>query len=387
MKSESLNRSIHAIKAGVIGTGFIGPVHVEALRRLGVAVTAICDLGDLGAKAADRLGIPHVFDDYRELVTCTEVDVVHITAPNRFHGEMALAALRAGKHVVCEKPLAMNTRETIQIVRAARASKSVFAVNYNVRFYPAVLALRRMVERGDLGQIIHVNGSYLQDWLFKDTDYNWRLLPEEGGKLRAVADIGTHWMDAVSFVLGARIRSVFADLGTWHKLRRRPLGEVQTFAQADDKVKYATYKVRTDDFASVLMQFGNGAHGNLAVSQVAAGRKNCIRFEIYGSKKSAWWCSENPEVLHFGNRDDANQTAVRATPAFGDGATDYVDYPPGHVEGFPDTFKMNFRAIYAAIAGFGPHNPLFATAEDGHHEVAVCEAIIESHRAGTWVKV
>ena len=387
MKSESLNRSIHAIKAGVIGTGFIGPVHVEALRRLGVAVTAICDLGDLGAKAADRLGIPHVFDDYRELVTCPEVDVVHITAPNRFHGEMALAALRAGKHVVCEKPLAMNTRETIQIVRAARASKSVFAVNYNVRFYPAVLALRRMVERGDLGQIIHVNGSYLQDWLFKDTDYNWRLLPEEGGKLRAVADIGTHWMDAVSFVLGARIRSVFADLGTWHKLRRRPLGEVQTFAQADDKVKYATYKVRTDDFASVLMQFGNGAHGNLAVSQVAAGRKNCIRFEIYGSKKSAWWCSENPEVLHFGNRDDANQTAVRATPAFGDGATGYVDYPPGHVEGFPDTFKMNFRAIYAAIAGFGPHNPLFATAEDGHHEVAVCEAIIESHRAGTWVKV
>jgi len=387
MKSESLNRSIHAIKAGVIGTGFIGPVHVEALRRLGVAVTAICDLGDLGAKAADRLGIPHVFDDYRELVTCPEVDVVHITAPNRFHGEMALAALRAGKHVVCEKPLAMNTRETIQIVRAARISKSVFAVNYNVRFYPAVLALRRMVERGDLGQIIHVNGSYLQDWLFKDTDYNWRLLPEEGGKLRAVADIGTHWMDAVSFVLGARIRSVFADLGTWHKLRRRPLGEVQTFAQADDKVKYATYKVRTDDFASVLMQFGNGARGNLAVSQVAAGRKNCIRFEIYGSKKSAWWCSENPEVLHFGNRDDANQTAVRATPAFGDGATGYVDYPPGHVEGFPDTFKMNFRAIYAAIAGFGSHNPLFATAEDGHHEVAVCEAIIKSHRAGTWVKV
>jgi len=387
MKSESLNRSIHAIKAGVIGTGFIGPVHVEALRRLGVAVTAICDLGDLGAKAADRLGIPHVFDDYRELVTCPEVDVVHITAPNRFHGEMALAALRAGKHVVCEKPLAMNTRETIQIVRAARISKSVFAVNYNVRFYPAVLALRRMVERGDLGQIIHVNGSYLQDWLFKDTDYNWRLLPEEGGKLRAVADIGTHWMDAVSFVLGARIRSVFADLGTWHKLRRRPLGEVQTFAQADDKVKYATYKVRTDDFASVLMQFGNGAHGNLAVSQVAAGRKNCIRFEIYGSKKSAWWCSDNPEVLHFGNRDDANQTALRATPAFGDGATGYVDYPPGHVEGFPDTFKMNFRAIYAAIAGFGSHNPLFATAEDGHHEVAVCEAIIKSHRAGTWVKV
>jgi len=300
---------------------------------------------------------------------------------------MALAALRAGKHVVCEKPLAMNTRETLQIVRAARAAKSVFAVNYNVRFYPAVLALRRMVERGDLGEIIHVNGSYLQDWLFKDTDYNWRLLPEEGGRLRAVADIGTHWMDAVSFILGAKIRSVFADLGTWHKLRRRPLGEVQTFAQADDKVKYATYKVRTDDFASVLMQFNNGTRGNLAVSQVAAGRKNCIRIEVYGSRKSAWWCSENPEMLHFGNRDAANQTAVRATPAFGDGAVGYVDYPPGHVEGFPDTFKMNFRAIYSAIANGSSSRRLFATVEDGHHEVAVCEAIIKSHRAGTWVKV
>ncbi|NLH71904.1 MAG: Gfo/Idh/MocA family oxidoreductase [Verrucomicrobia bacterium] len=387
MKANTAERSIHSIKAGVIGTGFIGPVHVEALRRLGVAVTAICDVGDLGVKAAARLGIPRAFDDYRALVTCPEVDVVHITAPNRFHSEMALAALRAGKHVVCEKPLAMNTRETLQIVRAARAAKSVFAVNYNVRFYPAVLALRRMVERGDLGEIIHVNGSYLQDWLFKDTDYNWRLLPEEGGRLRAVADIGTHWMDAVSFILGAKIRSVFADLGAWHKLRRRPLGEVQTFAQADDKVKYATYKVRTDDFASVLMQFNNGARGNLAVSQVAAGRKNCIRIEVYGSRKSAWWCSENPEMLHFGNRDAANQTAVRATPAFGDGAVGYVDYPPGHVEGFPDTFKMNFRAIYSAIANGSSSRRFFATVEDGHHEVAVCEAIIKSHRAGTWVKV
>ena len=224
-------------------------------------------------------------------------------------------------------------------------------MNYNVRFYPAVLALHRAVARGELGDIIHVNGSYMQDWLFKDTDYNWRLLPQEGGKLRAVADIGTHWMDTVSFILGAKITSVFADLGTFHKTRRRPLGEVQTFAKADAKLRYATYRVQTEDFANVLLQFANGARGNLGVSQVAAGRKNCIRIEIYGSKKSAWWCSEEPEMLHFGNRDDANVTAVRATPAFGDGAAGFMDYPPGHVEGFPDTFKMLFRNIYAAIAG------------------------------------
>ena len=379
--------SLQSLRAGVIGTGFIGPVHVEALRRLGVTVTAICDVADLGAKAATKLAIPQAFADYRAMLTCPDVDVVHITTPNRFHCEMSLAALRAGKHVVCEKPLAMNTRETALVVQAVRAARRVFAVNYNVRFYPAVLALRRLVERGELGDIIHVNGSYMQDWLFKETDYNWRLLPQEGGKLRAVADIGTHWMDTVSFILGAKITSVFADLATWHKQRRRPLGEVQTFAKADAKMKYATYKVQTDDFASVLLRFANGARGNLGVSQVAAGRKNCIRIEIYGSKKSAWWCSEEPETLRFGNRDGTNESAVRATPAFGDGAAGFMDYPPGHVEGFPDTFKMNFRAIYSAIAGAGAAQPLFASAADGHQEVAVCEAIMKSNQTEKWITV
>ncbi len=377
---------LHALRAGVIGTGFIGPVHVEALRRLGIRVTAICDVAGLADKAASALAIPLAFGDYRDLLACPDVDVVHITTPNRFHAEMSLAALRAGKHVVCEKPLAMNTRETARIVKAAGAAGRVFAVNYNVRFYPAVLALRRLVARGELGDIIHVNGSYMQDWLFKDTDYNWRLLPQEGGKLRAVADIGTHWMDTASFILGAGIDSVMADLATWHTTRKRPLGEVLTFAQADAKMKYAAYEVETDDFASVLLRFANGARGNLGVSQVAAGRKNCIRIEIYGSKKSAWWCSEEPEMLHFGNRDGANETAVRATPAFGDGAAGLMDYPPGHVEGFPDTFKMNFRNIYAAIAG-GTAERLFASVRDGHQEVAVCEAILASNQARKWVNV
>jgi len=378
---------IGRLKAGIIGTGFIGPVHLEALRRLGVQVTALCDLPDRVGAAAEQCGIPDAFSDYRALLRSPEVDVVHITTPNRFHCEMALAALKAGKHVVCEKPLAMNTSETARIMKQARAAKTVFAVNYNVRFYPAVLQLRKMVALGDLGEAIHVNGSYFQDWLFKDTDYNWRLLPKEGGQLRAVADIGTHWMDTVSFILGSKITSVFADLATWHKTRQRPLGEVRTFAKADAAMKYATYKVQTDDFASVLLQFSHGARGNLAVSQVAAGRKNCIRLEIYGSKKSAGWCSEEPEVLHFGNRDGANETAVRATPAFGDGAAGFMDYPPGHVEGFPDTFKMLFRSIYGAITAGGKGERLFATAEDGHQAVAVCEAILKSHRAKAWVKV
>jgi predicted dehydrogenase len=379
--------SLSSLRAGVIGTGFIGPVHVEALRRLGVQVTALCDVPERVQAAARRLAIPQAFDDYRELLRSPDVDVVHITAPNRYHAEMSLAALQAGKHVVCEKPLAMNTRETAAIVKAARRAATVFAVNFNVRFYPAVLQLRRAIADGDLGEIIHVNGSYFQDWLFKDTDYNWRLLPAEGGKLRAVADIGTHWMDTVSFVLGAKITSVFADLGTFHQTRKCPLGEVQTFAKAGRQMKDSTYKVATEDFASVLLQFNNRTRGNLALSQVAAGRKNCIRVELYGSKKSAWWCSQAPETLHFGQRDGANEVAVRGTPAFGDGAAGYMDYPPGHVEGFPDTFKMLFRNIYSTIASGRKGERLFANAEDGHAEVAVCEAIMKSHQARTWVKV
>jgi len=375
-----------SLRAGIIGTGFIGPVHIEALRRLDIEVAALADLPDRVGAAALRLGIPSAFSDYHEMLRDGDIDVVHITSPNRFHHEMALAALKAGKHCVCEKPLAMNSHETAEIVAAAKRSRTLFAVNYNVRFYPAVLHLRKAIAAGELGDIMHVNGSYMQDWLFKDTDYNWRLLPQEGGKLRAVADIGTHWMDTVSFILNDRIAYVLADLFTWHKTRKRPLGEVQTFAKAGAGVKYASYPVKTEDFGNLLLQFRKGARANLAVSQVAAGRKNCIRIEIYGSKKSAWWCSENPEVLQFGNRDGANETVFRGTQVFGANVAPYVDYPAGHVEGFPDTFKMLFRCVYSSIVD-SKFERLFASAEDGHGEVKVCEAILESSRLRAWAKV
>ena len=161
--NSSPQKPIHELRAGIIGTGFIGPVHLEALRRLGVKVTAICDTTERARAAAAKYGIPEVHGDadYRALANSPQVDVVHITAPNRFHCEMALAAIKAGKHCVCEKPLAMNTKETARIVAAARKAGTVFAVNYNVRFYPAVLQMRQLVARGDLGQIIHVNGGLI----------------------------------------------------------------------------------------------------------------------------------------------------------------------------------------------------------------------------------
>jgi predicted dehydrogenase len=380
--------TLTSLRAGVIGTGFIGPVHIEALQRIGVRVTAVCGSARSAAPVAERWGIPEIHGghDHQALIRSPAVDVVHIASPNRCHHVQALAVLRAGKHCVCEKPLAMNARETAAIVKAARRSGTVFAVCYNVRFYPAVAALRRLVARGDLGEVIHVHGSYFQDWLLKDTDYNWRLLPAEGGALRAVADIGTHWLDAVCFILGAGITRVLARLGTFHHRRRRPRGEIATFAKAAAKMRYASYPVRTEDFASILLEFAGGAHGNLAVSQVAAGRKNAIRIEVYGSRGSAAWSAEEPETIWLGSRDGPNAVAVRGS-GLADGIWPRGDYPPGHVEGFPDTFKMLFRNVYQDIATGGKADKLYATAADGDREVRVCEAILRSHRAGCWTKI
>jgi len=382
-------KAITSIRAGIIGTGFIGPAHIEALKRLGVQVTAIVD-NERAKIVADKWGVPTAITDldHKKLVTHPEVDVVHIASPNKLHAQHAADALKAGKHVICEKPLAMTSKETAQLVKLSEARPGqVFAVNYNLRFYPAVLQMRAAVQRGDFGEIFHVNGSYMQDWLLKDTDYNWRLLPNEGGALRAVSDIGTHWMDAASFILGAKISEVYAQLETLHKTRKRPLGEVQTYSKAGQEMKYATYPVETEDYAAVLLRWGSGVFGSVNVSQVAAGRKNCLRLEIYGSKKSACWNSEEPNSIQYGSRDGANELSLRGSPGFMDDVAGFTDYPGGHAEGFPDAFKMNMRAIYTAISTGKKGAIPFASVEDGHHEVKVCDAILKSSKTRKWVKV
>jgi len=382
-------KAIHQIRAGVIGSGFIGPVHIEALQRLGVRVTAIAG-SERAREVAAKWNIPNVFVGYDGdgLIRSPEVDVVHITSPNKEHAPQALAALRAGKHVVCEKPLAMTAKESAGLVRAsAKFAKQIFAVNYNVRFYPAVLQMRADVAAGRLGRVIHVQGSYFQDWLLKPEDFNWRLLPSEGGKLRAVADIGTHWMDTVSFVLGARVESVYAKLGIAHATRLRPAGPVQTFTRIKSTKGWKAYPVETDDFASILLEWSNGAHGNMAVSQVAAGRKNSIRMEVYGTDGSVSWNSEEPNSLQYGSRDGGNVVSHRACPGFAEDVAGFTDYPPGHAEGFPDSFKMLYRAVYQDIANGASKAPLYATAIDGHHEIQVCEAILKSNASRKWARV
>lgn len=386
---------LHHLRAGIIGTGFIAPVHIEALRRLGVQVTAICGSTKSAAAVAGQWGIPQVYGDYDYAAMCRspEVDVVHITSPNRVHVEQSLAALAAGKHVICEKPLGMTSDETLLCVEAAAKSDRVFAVNYMCRCFAAVLQMRAMVQRGDLGRIIHVQGHFFQDWLLHETDYNWRVLASEGGKLRAVGDIGTHWIDAVSFILGTKAESVFATLETFHKKRLRPKGEVQTFAKVDS-ANMEPYDVDTEDFGSVLLRFGksehgyaDNVHGNAAISQVAAGWKCSLALGIYGTKGSVQWDLQAPNEIIVGRRDEPNQMLQRGTPGFDVDVAGFTDYPGGHPEGFSDAHKMHYRAIYEHIAS-ERKTPLFvASAEDGHHEVKLCEAIVRSHEGERWERV
>ena len=387
---------LHSLRAGVIGTGFISPVHIEALRRLGVQVTAICGSTRSATACAEQWGIPEVYGDYdhQALLRSPNVDVVHITSPNKAHVKQSLDCLKAGKHVVCEKPLGMDTRETARVVAAVRKPGApVFAVNYMCRFFPAVLQMRAMVARGDLGQVMHVQGHFFQDWLLHETDYNWRILSSEGGKLRAIGDIGTHWIDAVSFILGAKAERVFAHVETFHKTRLRPKGEVQTFAKVDPAT-LVPYKVDTEDFGSVLLRFGkaghgfvDGVHANASVSQVAAGWKCSLAVGIYGTKGSVRWDLQQPNEILVGRRDEPNQVLQRATAGFSEDVAGYTDYPGGHPEGFPDSHKMHYRAVYQHIATGRKTPVLFATAEDGHHEVRLCEAILRSGKTGRWIRV
>ena len=387
--------SLTHLRAGIIGTGFIGPVHIEAVKRLGVQVTAICGSTASARETAKKWGIPQVFGDYdyKAMLASPDVDVVHITSPNKVHVEQSLAALKAGKHVICEKPLGMDTKETALLVKAAAKSRCVFAVNYMCRFFPAVLQMRALVQRGELGRIIHVQGHFFQDWLLKETDYNWRLLASEGGKLRAVGDIGTHWIDAVAFILDAKPAMVLATLETFHKTRRRPRGEVKTFASVNPK-DMVPYKVDTEDFASVLLQFGksrhgfaDGVHANAAISQVAAGWKCSLALGIYGTNGSVRWDLQQPNEIILGRRDEPNQILQRATPGFDVDVAGFTDYPGGHAEGFADSHKMHCRAVYEHIASGQKSRPLFATAQDGHDEVKLCEAVLQSHAGRKWVRV
>ncbi len=376
-------------KVGVIGTGFIGPAHVEALSRLSnTAVVALAECSDEIARSkAEMLGIEKHYGDYRQLLDDDDIQSVHICSPNYLHFEMAKAALEAGKHVICEKPLAISVAEAEELVDVAKKKGLVNAVNFNIRYYPLMRQVRTMVQKGDVGDILAVQGSYLQDWLFHPTDYNWRLEPEESGKSRAIADIGSHWMDLIEHVTGLRIAEVCADFATFHKIRKKPLKPVETYAGKVLKPEdYQDVPINTEDYATVLFRFENDGRGVMTVNQVAAGRKNRLYFEIDGSREAIAWESEMPNQIWIGKRDGNNEIMMRDPSLVYPEAMNLINYPGGHNEGFPDTFKQLFKEVYAHIAGGSSGSVSYPTFADGLREMVLCEAIMESNSKRAWVK-
>ena len=381
-------RRIADVGAAVIGTGFIGTVHVEALRRIGVRVQGVLgSTAERGQARADALGVPRAYASLDELLDDSSVHVVHVTSPNHLHVPQTERILASGRHVICEKPLAMTAAESAGLVELAERTGLVNAVNFNIRFYPLHQHMRDVIAGGDLGDVRLVTGRYFQDWLLLVTDWNWRLEPDKGGQLRAVGDIGSHWLDLVSFITGQPIVSVMADLATFIPLRAQPRGPVETFSN-DRSGDTVPREMGTEDVATILLRFANGARGALAVSQISAGRKNSLVWEIDGATGSAAWDSETPDHLWLGHRERANEILLRNPLLMSPAGREASALPAGHVEGFGDTFGAMFRAVYAdVIADRRPAHPLYATFADGHDEMLVGDAIAESARQGRWIDV
>jgi predicted dehydrogenase len=387
MASDSVTGQRPAV--ALIGGGFIGPVHAEALRRIGIDVVGLLGSSpDRARPLADRLGIGRVYHDLDDLLGDRAVGAVHVASPNSAHFVQARAALLAGKHVVCEKPLATTAAETSALTALAGSRPGqAAAVNYNVRFYPLCHEIRDRIARGDIGRVLSVTGSYTQDWLLRPDDYNWRVEPDGGTNLRAVADIGTHWMDLAQFVVGRPIRSVLADLATFHAERHRPIGPTETFAGTVARGETRPVAITTDDHAAVLLRWDQGTRGVFHASQVIAGRKNRIVLEVAGTEGSLSWDSDAPNRLWIGHRDNPNQLLERDPALLSPSARSISQYPGGHAEGFPDTFKQLFLKVYDAIASGAAGSPSYPSFEDGDREVRLCEAIARSAQEGCWVDV
>jgi predicted dehydrogenase len=375
------------IRTAVIGTGFMGRVHLEALRRTeNVDIAAIAGRNPAAAKKlGSAFGVPHLAPE--AVLHDASIDAVHICTPNAQHFPMAQEALLAGKHVLCEKPLATSVEEAQELATLAAQNRLRNCVCHNLRYYPMVQQMRAMREAGDLGEILVAQGTYSQDWLLYNTDWNWRVDSKAGGPLRCMADIGSHWFDMAEHLTGLRVSSLCADLNTVHKTRKQPKGSVETFANkllsADDVIDTP---IDTEDFGAVVFRLGDRARGSMTASQVSAGRKNGLRMEIYGTKAGVAWDQERPDELWIGHRNSANCVIVKDPSLLNPTARTFADLPGGHSEGYDDTFKQVFRRFYGSIAdpGVTPEYPQFI---DGLRQMVILGRELESHRMRSWVDV
>ena len=377
------------IRTAIFGTGFMGRVHLEAVRRVESVEAAA--IAGRNVEASRRLGeaysVPLITADYREVLRDSTIDAVHIGTPNAQHFSMAKDALLAGKHVLCEKPLTTTVVEAEELVALAAQQGLRNCTCHNLRYYPMVQQMRRLREAGDLGDILVVQGTYSQDWLLYDTDWNWRVDSKAGGPSRCMADIGSHFFDMAEHVTGLRVTSLCADLQTFHATRKQPKHSVETFAnKLLGPEDYIETPIDTEDFGAVIFRMGARTRGCMTASQVSAGRKNGLSIEIYGTKSSVAWNQERPDELWVGHRDVGNEVFVKDPSLLKPGARSYADLPGGHSEGYDDTFKQVFRRFYASIAspGAAPEYPQFV---DGLRQLKILEAVLETNRERRWTDV
>jgi predicted dehydrogenase len=376
------------INAAIIGLGFVGRAHLDALRRLGISVQGVLGSTPERTKASrDALGLPRAYASIEELAADSSIQVVHLCTPNNEHFQEASQLLRAGKNVLCEKPLTLDSRESAALVSLAKETGRVGGVAYNLRYYPLCHEACALIRKGAIGQVRLVHGSFLQDWLLFPTDWNWRLEAKLGGELRAVSDIGTHWLDLVAWLTDSKVSELCADLATVLPTRRKPKGRVETFQKAG-AAETEEVLMTTDDYASVLLRFENDAHGVMTVSQVSAGRKARLWFEIDGSEASLAFDSESPNSLWIGRRDRASEVLPKDPGLQSPESRGYAAYPGGHAEGYPDTFVQLFKDFYGYVAAGDFRAPrTFPTFDTGHEELLLCEAIAESAQKRSWVSV
>lgn len=378
---------------GLVGPGFIATHHIDAVRRLGdVDIIGIAGSSlDSAKKRARELGVAQAFASYRELLADPAVQVVHNTTPNHLHKEISLAALRAGKHVISDKPLAANVQESRELFEAARDAGVANVVTFNYRGHALVQQARAMIAKGKLGAPVLVHGRYLQDWLADERTYTWRLDPKLGGASSALGDIGSHWCDLAEHVTGARITAVLADLHTAVPVRQVPVASAKAFANQTRSAQRRKVAITSEDLACVLLRFDNGARGNLVVGQVLPGHKNDLRLEVNGRLASLAWQQEQPNELWIGHHTQANTLLTRDPALLNTSARGYAHLPAGHPEAWADAFRNLIRDAYAWIRKGGKPEtkplalPSFA---DGYRNSLLIDAMLRSHAAGgVWQNV
>ena len=382
------------IGMGIVGAGFVGPHHVDAVRRLGfVDIVAVAGSTQASAeKKAEALGARRAYAGHEALLNDADVHVVHNATPNYLHYPVNAAAIAKGKHVISDKPLAMTAAEAKSLLDAANKAGIVHAVTFNYRGNPLVQQARLAIARGDLGTPHFVYGTYLQDWLIKDTDYSWRLEPDKGGASSALGDIGSHWCDLAQHITGLRITEVLGDITTTIPKRKKPRGSREAFQAAGSGEAFDLVDIQVEDLASVLVRFDNGAKGSFSVGQVCAGHKNDLVLEVCGPKGSMRWRQEHQNELWIGHRDRSNEILQKDPSLIDEPARGYAHLPGGHQESWADAFANLMRDIYGFIAAgkkaSDPHPPAFATFEDGYRANVIVEAILQSAKKGSaWTKV